>query len=42
MQSFRMLRRMALARTGVSEEGIVSNIRVTRFGELEKLAVASN
>jgi hypothetical protein len=38
-----MLRRVALARTDVSEESIASIIRVTRIGELETtLAVTSN
>jgi hypothetical protein len=37
-----MLRRVALVRTGVSEE-LSASIRVTRIGELETtLAVASN
>jgi hypothetical protein len=34
MQSSRMLRRVALVRTGVSEERNASIIRVTRIGEL--------
>jgi hypothetical protein len=40
---FCMLRRVALVRTELSEEGIVSIIRVTRISELEiLLAVISN
>jgi hypothetical protein len=43
MSSFRMLSRMALVRTDVSEEGIASIISVTRIGELgTTLAVTSN
>jgi hypothetical protein len=43
MASFRMLRRVALLRTDVSEECSTSFIRVTRIGELETtLAVTSN
>jgi hypothetical protein len=42
MPSFGMLRRVALVRTDVSEERIASIIRVTRIGELGKLAVTSN
>jgi hypothetical protein len=37
-----MLRRVALVRTDVSEEHIVSIIRMTRIGELGTLAVTSN
>jgi hypothetical protein len=37
-----MLRRVALLRTGISAENIVSIIRVTGIGELGKLAVTSN
>jgi hypothetical protein len=37
-----MLRRVALARTGVSEEFSASIIGVTRIGELGTLAVTSN
>jgi hypothetical protein len=42
MLSPRMLRRMALVRTNVSEERIASIIRMTRIGELGTLAVTSN
>jgi hypothetical protein len=43
MVSFRMLRRVTLVRTDVSEELSVSFIRVTRIGELgTTLAVTSN
>jgi hypothetical protein len=42
MASSRMLRRVALVRTDVSEELSVSFIRVTRIGELETLALTSN
>jgi hypothetical protein len=43
MASSGMLRRMALVRTDVSEEGSTSVIRVTRIGELEiTLAVTIN
>jgi hypothetical protein len=43
MVSSGMLRRVALVRTGVSEELNVSFIRVTRIGELgTALAVTSN
>jgi hypothetical protein len=38
----RMLRRVALVRTDVSEDLSASFIRVTRVGELGTLAVASN
>jgi hypothetical protein len=37
-----MLCRVALVRTDVSEELSVSNIRVTRIGELGTLAVIKN
>jgi hypothetical protein len=37
-----MLRRVALVRTNVSEERCAFIIRVTRFGKLGTLAVASN
>jgi hypothetical protein len=37
-----MLRRVAIVRTDVSEELSVSIIRVTRIGEVGKLAVTSN
>jgi hypothetical protein len=37
-----MLRREALVRTDVSEERSASIIRVTRIGDLGKLAVTSN
>jgi hypothetical protein len=37
-----MLRRMAIARTDVSEERTASIIRVTRIGELRTLAVTSH
>jgi hypothetical protein len=42
MASSRMLRRVALVRTDVSEERSASFIRVTRIGELGTLAVTSN
>jgi hypothetical protein len=43
MVSSGMLRRVALVRTGISEEFSVSFIRVTRIGELgTTLAVTSN
>jgi hypothetical protein len=43
MVSSRMLRRVALVRTDVSEELSASFIRVTRIGEVETtLAVTSN
>jgi hypothetical protein len=43
MASSRMLRRVALVRTDVSEELTTSIIRVTRIGELgTTLAVTSN
>jgi hypothetical protein len=43
MASYAMLRRVALVRTGVSEELSASFIRVTRIGELgTTLAVTSN
>jgi hypothetical protein len=43
MASSGMLRRVALVRTGVSEELSASFIRVTRISELERtLAVTSN
>jgi hypothetical protein len=43
MPSSEMLRRVALVRTDVSEEGIASIIRVTRIGELGTTsAVTSN
>jgi hypothetical protein len=42
MASSRMLRRVALVRTNVSEERSASIIRVTRIGELGTLAVTSN
>jgi hypothetical protein len=38
----RMLRRVALVRTDVSDELSASFIRVTRIGELGTLAVTSN
>jgi hypothetical protein len=37
-----MLRRVALVKTGVSQEHIASIIRVTRIGYLGTLAVTSN
>jgi hypothetical protein len=37
-----MLRRMVLVRTDVSEERSASIIRMTRIGELGRLAVTSN
>jgi hypothetical protein len=37
-----MLRHVALVKTGVSEEISASIIRVTRFGELDTLAVINN
>jgi hypothetical protein len=42
MQSSGMLRRITLVRTDISEERSAYIIRVTRIGELEKLAVTSN
>jgi hypothetical protein len=43
MASSGMLRRVALVRTGVSEELSASFIKVTRFGKLgTKLAATSN
>jgi hypothetical protein len=42
MSSSGILRRVALVRTGVSEELSASIIRVTRMGELRTLAVISN
>jgi hypothetical protein len=42
MASSEMVRRVALARTDVSEELSASIIRVTRIGELGTLAVTSN
>jgi hypothetical protein len=42
MQSFGMLRRVALVRTDVSEESSASIIRVTRISGLGTLAVTSN
>jgi hypothetical protein len=42
MASSGVLRRVALVRTGVSEERSVSFIRVTRNGELGTLALTSN
>jgi hypothetical protein len=43
MASFGLLRHVTLVRTGDSEEGIASIIRVTRIGELgTTLAVTSN
>jgi hypothetical protein len=42
MASSGMLHRVALVRTDVSEELSASFIRVTRIGELGKLAVTSN
>jgi hypothetical protein len=43
MPSSRMLRRVALVRTDVSEERVASMIRVTRISELgTTLAVTSN
>jgi hypothetical protein len=42
MTSSWMLRRVALVRTGVSEERSASIIRVTRIGELGMLAVTNN
>jgi demethoxyubiquinone hydroxylase (CLK1/Coq7/Cat5 family) len=42
MPSSGMLRRVALVRADVSEELSASIIRVTRIGELGKLAVTSN
>jgi hypothetical protein len=41
MPSSGMLRLVALVRSDVSEEGIVSIFRVTRIGELETLAVTN-
>jgi hypothetical protein len=41
MASSGMLRHVALVRTDVSEEISASSIRVTRIGELGKLAVTS-
>jgi hypothetical protein len=42
MASSGMLHRVALVRTDVSEKLIASIIRVTRIGELGRLAVTSN
>jgi hypothetical protein len=42
MASSEILRRVALIRTGVSEEISASTIRVIRIGELGTLAVTSN
>jgi hypothetical protein len=42
MASSVMLRRVVLVRTDVSEELCASIIRVTRIGELGRLAVTSN
>jgi hypothetical protein len=42
MPSSGLLRRVALVRTEVSEGRIASIIRVTKIGELGKLAVTSN
>jgi hypothetical protein len=42
MASSEMLRRIALVRTGVSEELSASIIRTTRIGELGTIAVTSN
>jgi hypothetical protein len=42
MASYRMLRRVVLVRTDVSEELSASIIRVTRIGELGTLAVTIN
>jgi hypothetical protein len=42
MPSSGMLLHVALVRTDVSGEGIASIIRVTRIGELGKLALTSN
>jgi hypothetical protein len=42
MASSRMLRRVALVRTDVTEELSASIIKVTRIGELGTLAVTSN
>jgi hypothetical protein len=42
MPSSRMLRRVALGRTDVSEERIASIIRMTRIGELGTLAVSGS
>jgi ABC-type taurine transport system substrate-binding protein len=42
MSSSGMLRRVPLVRTDVSEELNTSIIRVTRIGEVRKLAVTSN
>jgi hypothetical protein len=42
MRSSEMLQHVALVRTDVSEDCIVSIIRVTRIGELGTLAATSN
>jgi hypothetical protein len=42
MASYEMLRRVALVRTGVSEDLSATFVRVTRIGELGTLAVTSN
>jgi hypothetical protein len=42
MPSSGMLRRVALVKTDVSKESSASIIMMTRIGELERLAVASN
>jgi hypothetical protein len=42
MPSLGILRRVAHVRTDISEEFIVSIIRVARIGELETLAVTTN
>jgi hypothetical protein len=42
MASSEMLNRVALVRTDVSEEGIITIISVTRIGDLETLAATSS
>jgi hypothetical protein len=42
MESYGMLRRVALVGTGVSEELSTTIIRVTKIGEIGTLAVTSN